>query len=266
MTGSTQETLDSSKLAACTSQVSYLHFMDFVWHVCCLICLFLWIHLFELFAWLTQEGKKKWSSSAEPTSTAMRRLTRRKWRFRWHHHNTGHTCRWQHVSVAVARWKMLWTAWNKCCQPSLQQCQYMIPHLVQKAGQSWLRHPGPLWRAFSKRIELNEFKLAWTTSFVLFPLFWVGWEAWRGTGKSCQKREDRMQWNTFSHKNDLGTCFRPGNFLCPSAATATGWSRGGKCNRSTFHLASMPAYANKPICELGSMGLGSHRVTCYTGS
>lgn len=30
MTGSTLETLDSSKLAACTSQVSYLHFIDFV--------------------------------------------------------------------------------------------------------------------------------------------------------------------------------------------------------------------------------------------
>lgn len=24
----------------------------------------------------------------------------------------------------------------------------------------------------------------------------------------------------------------------------------------------MPAYANKPICEPGSMGLGSFRVTC----
>lgn len=200
MTGLTQETLDSSKLAACTSQVSYLHFIDFV-----LVCFGEFIFL-SWFVWLTQEGKRKWSSSEEPTSTAMRlQLTRRKRCLRylkmtsphnWHISYTDYTRRWHVCSVAVARWKMLWTASNKCCQPSLQQCQYMIPHLVQKAGQSWLRHSGRMWRVFSKRIEINEFKLAWTTSLALFPLFWAGCEAWRGSWKITPKerRQNSMKY------------------------------------------------------------------------
>lgn len=88
-----------------------------------------------------------------------------------------------------------------------------------------------------------------------------------GDGKSRQKIEDRIPWNMCSNHTTTileipGTCFRSGNFLCPSTTTATGWTGGGKRYRSTFHLASMPAYANKPICEPGSMGLGSFRVTC----
>ena len=50
--------------------------------------MFWWIHLFELVR-VAQDGKRKWSSSEEPTSTAMRlQLTRRKRCLRWHHHTT----------------------------------------------------------------------------------------------------------------------------------------------------------------------------------
>ena len=53
---------------------------------------------------LVEDGRRRWSSSVVPTSTA-------------------------------TRWKMWWTAWNKCFQPLQPRCQFTTLPLVQKAGR-----------------------------------------------------------------------------------------------------------------------------------
>ena len=192
---------------------------------------------------------------------------------RWHHHTTDiyHILT---ILVADTFVRLQWQG-GRCCEQPRTSVANLHCSSVSTWSLIWYRRQGKVDCGIQVRCDMcfqRELKSMNLSSHGLLALHFshcFGRVARHegGAGKSRQKREDRIPWNMCSNHTTTileipGTCFRSGNFLCPSTTTATGWTGGGKRYRSTFHLASMPAYVNKPICEPGSMGLGSLRVTC----